>query len=201
MKVKSFINPTPHLLLEDVFSDDELNRIWSELDFLHPSLLSGNSTNPATNEEGVPLKKNSGRFLYQIYNDHSVSPIHQYLTQVAFNSSLCNYWTHNWISYTYSRTNWDDIMISYYKDKDCYLPHQDNAMFTLLIWLWKEPKQFSGGNFCFTDSNTLIECKNNCGILFMSGERHQVDELQLKREGFGRYCITMFSGITNQRCN
>ena len=195
MEVKSFLNPSPHLLLENVFTDDQLTQIWTELDFLHPTLLPGSETGSAKSDDGVDLKRNAGRYIYQTYADPSISHIRNHLTTVAFKSGLADHLPHSWLKASYNETNWDTIMLSYYKDGDYYKPHVDTAVFTLLVWLWKEPKQFSGGNLHFTESDTLIECKNNCGILFMSGERHHVDELKLDQEGFGRYCLTSFSGI------
>lgn len=197
MKVKTIDSPTPHLLLENVFSNEELKSIWTEIDFLHPNLVDGKNTAPAKNSDGVSLKKNSGLFLYDTYKNSVISPICQNTAKVAWHSSLGDFWSSSWARYMYSKTNWDSVMISYYDHEDYYLPHNDEAVFTLLIWLWREPKKFSGGNFYFPEIDHAVKCENNSGILFMSGEKHAVQPVQLQEEGYGRYCISMFSGVGN----
>lgn len=201
MKVKTIEGPTPHILLEDVFTDEQLKSIWTELEFLHPSLVDGSNTAPAKSDDGVILKQNTGMFLYETYQDSVVSPICENTAMVAWRSSLRDFWSSSWTKTMYDKTNWDAIMVSYYGDTDYYHPHHDESVFTMLLWLWKEPKKFSGGNLYFPDVNHAVECRNNCGIIFMSTETHGVQPVELNEEGYGRYCISMFSGISNNPPN
>lgn len=197
MKLKYCSEPSPHILLEDVFTPGQLDGIWRELNFLTPQLVSGDNTAPARTEAKVPLKKNKGLFLYDAYVNTVISPICQESARVAWHSGISDYWGEPWLRSMYSRTNWDATLLSYYENTDHYMPHIDEAVFTMLLWLWKEPKKFSGGNLHFTDHNYSVECKNNCGIIFMSHERHAVDPVSLDTPGYGRYCISFFSGIKN----
>jgi hypothetical protein len=197
MKLKYCDKPSPHILLEDVFTDSQLVNIWKELEFLTPNLVSGSKTAPARSADKISLKQNKGLFLYQTYTDSRVSPICQESARVAWHSGISDYWGEQWLRSMYSRTNWDAVLLSYYENNDHYMPHIDEAVFTMLLWLWKEPKKFLGGNLHFTDHNHVIECKNNCGIIFMSHERHAVDPIELNTPDYGRYCISFFSGIKN----
>ena len=196
MEVKLNDNPTPHLLLENVFTDDELESIWTELKFLRPNFLDASKTGSAKDEDNETLlKNNTGLFMYELYKNNSISPILNNVIKVAWYSSLADYWYPLWIKSTYENTNWDSVLVSYYENGNYYHPHSDVSMFTMLIWLWKEPKKFLGGNLYFPNHDYIVECKNNCGIIFLSGEKHGVTPVELSEEEHGRYCITMFSGI------
>jgi Rps23 Pro-64 3,4-dihydroxylase Tpa1-like proline 4-hydroxylase len=87
-------------------------------------------------------------------------------------------------------------MISRYGNGDYYKPHKDNSLFTALLWLNREPKEFSGGNLTFTSHNHTIEYKNNRCIIFPSVTTHEVSEVFMDAESTnGRFCITIFSII------
>jgi len=195
MEVETLNNPFPHLLLENVFTDNQLDSIWKELNFLKPSLNT--DTSPAIDKEGFTLKKNSGIFPYFTYRDPTISPICRLLKKLSWECGLGDLWSQEWIKNTYSATNWDSVLVSYYDNKDYYRAHFDSAMFTMLIWLWQEPKKFDGGNLYFPDAEHVVMCKHNCGIIFLSGEKHGVQPIELHEEGAGRYCISMFSGINS----
>ena len=110
------------------------------LSFCTPSLVDGSNTAPAKNDDGVILKQNTGMFLYETYKDSVVSPICENTAMVAWRSSLRDFWSSSWTKTMYDKTNWDAIMVSYYGDTDYYHPHHDESVFTMLLWLWKEPK-------------------------------------------------------------
>ena len=61
--------------------------------------------------------------------------------------------------------------------------------FTVLIWLYDEPKGFTGGDLIFNDFDVTIPCKNNTGVIFLGPWHHEVTEVK----GQGRYTLTMFT--------
>ena len=69
-------------------------------------------------------------------------------------------------------------------------------MHTALVWFYKEPKRFTGGDLTFTQSQQTVECKHNRMILFPSYYLHAVDEVSMeykyRGKGLGRYCLTHF---------
>jgi Rps23 Pro-64 3,4-dihydroxylase Tpa1-like proline 4-hydroxylase len=90
-------------------------------------------------------------------------------------------------------------LVSYYEDSDYYLPHLDVAQFTSLLWFFKEPRCFSGGEFKFSDYEDIIELKHNRMVLFPSWVMHEVSEVKMNDRSetdgystYGRYCITNF---------
>ena len=200
MKVTFFENPTPHLLLENVFTDQELDLVWKEIDFLHSNFVSGETTSPAFDTNtGEVLKKNMGLFLYDIYADPSYSNIINYTNGKLYgNKYLAEQWKIPWMKESFLSVNWDAALISYYENSDYYKPHCDGANFTSLIWIWKEPKSFEGGDFFLDNHSHEMKVKNNCGIVFLSAEKHSVSSVKMTKktfENYGRYCISSFCGI------
>jgi len=198
MNIEYIDCPTPHIILDNVFDEQSLTNIWKELDFLSLSMLNPEETGTAKNDAGQILKQNKGLFLYDTYvNASNSSVICKEMSRIAWRCDIGDNWKHPWMQSMYKKTNWDSIMLSYYDNNCYYLPHVDESVFTMLVWLWKEPKEFTGGDFYFFDHDHKIECKNNSGVIFMSSEKHSVSETLLNKEDYGRYCITVFSGIKN----
>ena len=84
--------------------------------------------------------------------------------------------------------------LSYYEDGDYFKPHEDNCKITILNWMYKEPKRFTGGEFVFTDYNKTIELESNKAIIFPGKIKHEVNTTSMddKFKGMGRWCITHF---------
>ena len=69
-------------------------------------------------------------------------------------------------------------------------------MHSVLIWFYRKPKRFAGGDLIFTDLNETVKCKHNRMILFPSYYYHKVNKVimkeQYKNKGLGRFCLTHF---------
>lgn len=199
MRVTYCDSPTPHLLLEDVYTSNQLNIIWEEIDSLQKHLLLPDKTGSAF--EFGPLKKNSGLYLYKHYASGVSSPICKSLHGIAYNPDTVDTWGNPWIKQMVKTTNWETTLLSYYNDSDYYKPHHDVAVFTTLIWLWKEPKAFVDGDFILNNYDYTVPVKNNCGIIFLSSEKHSVNPVRITDADLhdtpGRYCLTHFCGIKN----
>lgn len=193
-------DPTPHLLLQNVFSDSILKSVWREVNDLHNHLLAPKETGSA-HSSNMLLKRNSGLYLYPHYNNNSkASSILNAVHNIVFNPQTINAWTIPYIEKMVKITNWETVLLSYYNQGDHYRSHHDVAVFTTLIWLWNEPKAFIDGDLKFDDYNHTIKAKNNCGVIFLSPERHSVNPITITNEEIhnpGRYCISHFCGIKN----
>ena len=203
MKVTSHYHPTPHITIENIFPDDVLDSIWNEVDELHEHLLPPKETGSAHNN-GELLKQNSGLYLYKHYGDKAgSSQIVQAMHNVVFHPQIVSAWKHDHLSKMVRITNWETCLLSYYNEGDSYHPHHDIAVFTTLIWLWREPKAFTGGDLTLNEYGYTIKAQNNCGIIFLSPEIHSVDSVLKtnrwlnKMDNYGRYCLTHFCGINH----
>ena len=122
---------------------------------------------------------------------------------VVFHPLLVDTWSHDHLSKMLKITNWETVLLSYYDEGDLYYPHHDVAMFTTLIWLWREPKAFTGGDLILNQYDHMIKAENNSGVIFLSPEIHSVTPVMKtnrwlnKMDNYGRYCISHFCGIKN----
>ena len=113
---------------------------------------------------------------------------------IGHNPTLTNtYQTNNQNSLYETDRNYNS---NYYDDAQEYKPHHDDPQFTILIWFYKEPKKFTGGDFIFTQPNVNVKCKHNRMVLFPSYYLHQVTPVLMDKEyrnkGLGRFTITHF---------
>lgn len=179
--------------IQNFYSEDELTQIWEEIDDYHKEnkFLSPEETQSAVIGEKF-LKSNSGVWLY-----NSDSPTDSNIANFTKKLNTSQELNHpsSWF-FKGVQFNCDSLLLSYYDDGDNYLKHNDTSYVTACIWLYKEPKKFLGGDFCFPDYNIKIKCENNSCVIFPSNIFHSVDKVYLPKEyrnmGFGRYCITKF---------
>jgi Rps23 Pro-64 3,4-dihydroxylase Tpa1-like proline 4-hydroxylase len=193
--------PAPHIIIDDFYSDKELGDIWKELDFLTNSraLYPGNKTMSATNAAGNMLKKNGGTFLNYIFESQpSISHILTY-NKKLFSHELLKEAINKHFIFRYMATpNTNSTLLSYYRDGDYYDSHHDNAVISICTWLYKEPKQFTGGDFILSEYDHKIHIKNNRTVIFPSVLKHAVeivkmnDKDDLPFSGNGRYTIGHF---------
>jgi hypothetical protein len=196
MIITSIDTPFPFLQVNDLYKSDELELIWKELDFLtHPNkLVHGSYTNPEVDSKGQLLKNNRVHYLdaiYKVRNISSILTLNQKVFMPEIIEPFCN------LSFGYSTIkfcNTYDTQLGYYENSDYYQAHRDSACFTALTWLYKEPKQFSGGDLTFTEYDYKINIKNNMMILFPSFVMHEVDKIIMNNPEFnhGRHVIAQF---------
>jgi Rps23 Pro-64 3,4-dihydroxylase Tpa1-like proline 4-hydroxylase len=206
LKIHQIKNPFPFLQIENLYSEDELILIWKEFDFLtHPDKLElPENTGTALDEETkVPLKKNKGLFLDNLYSSRNISNILT-ITKQLFSPVILDAFSE--LSFGYENikdTNKDATLLSYYENSEYYKSHKDQALYTAVSWFFKEPKSFSGGNFYFTNYGVKIEVQNNMAVIFPSFINHAVDEIVLEKNnnltGYGRYAISQFLYITDEK--
>jgi Rps23 Pro-64 3,4-dihydroxylase Tpa1-like proline 4-hydroxylase len=98
-------------------------------------------------------------------------------------------------------TNYDSTLISYYDDGASYFNHADSNAITAVTWFFKSPKNFTGGDFIFTDFNELVELKNNRTVIFFGCYKHEVTEIKIKDKSVpfsGRFTLSQFCNIGNR---
>jgi len=190
-------NKFPYILLDDVFTDHELDGIWQELNFYsYPEKLRPpEETGSSMDQYGNVLKNNRGISLDVVYKENRiVSNILSINRRIIADNKLIPNHPSWWFKSLYADK--DFTLLSYYEDGDYYRPHQDVSLVTCLFWFWKEPRKFKGGNLFFPDFDIEIEVKNNRGIIFPGMVFHAVDNIEMEEEdrgkGLGRWCMTQF---------
>lgn len=190
---------TPFVVVDNWYTKNELKLLWKELDFFTQKNILERSENSIY--VARPDGKNAVGHNYRIYLDQYFTEkgrafdcIGNFLFYKIQNDTFFNLLVNCSQQFrTFRGTNSNSNFVSYYENKDKYDFHNDTMMFSMLIWVYKTPKKFKGGDLFF-ENNKKVECKNNRMIIFPSYLRHKVDEINMKvsKKNNGRYTITHF---------
>ena len=194
--------PFPFLVVDNWYTEEEEKKVWKELDFYSSHDLDNTEraeTSIVARHQDGTSKSKAFRYYFDLwYNDlgHNKSHINNFLYKfktTGFHSLLEPCLPY---SRSFPGTNRTSSMISYYEENDHYESHFDSFMWTTLIWYFKEPKQFEGGDFNFPDSAYTVKLKHNRMVMFPCSYLHQVTPVKFKtppkESGLGRYTITHF---------
>ena len=191
---------TPFLVVDNFYNKEEQDFIWTELDSHKENFVVDEgiaNRGVAKNNNGKPIANLSRIYLDELYENkrEQSSILHCY--QKLFTKEIINKYKEKTLAArTYAATNTDWSQVSYYENNNNYDKHFDEFMHSVLIWFYRKPKRFDGGDLTFTQSNKTVECKHNRMILFPSYYLHSVDEVSMeykyRNKGLGRYCLTHF---------
>ena len=186
------------VIIDNWYSKEELNNVFSELDFYQKSAsLKLAKDNCAYDENKIPKAKSFRLYPNNMWSreERRMSFIMRYQDKFKDTNLHKKIESVSNIYNQFKETNYDTTIVSYYQNNDFYKSHNDLVKYTILIWVYKEPKQFTGGDLILTDLKKTIECKNNRLVLFPSFLFHEVTKIKSKKkikDGYGRYCITHF---------
>ena len=191
---------TPFLVVDNFYNKEEQSLIWTELDSHKENFVVDEgiaNRGVAKNNNGKPIANLSRIYLDELYENkrERSSILHCY--QKLFTREIINKYKEKTLAArTYDITNTDWSQVSYYENNNNYDKHFDEFMHSVLIWFYRKPKRFDGGDLIFTDLNETVKCKHNRMILFPSYYYHKVNNVtmkeQCKNKGLGRFCLTHF---------
>ena len=187
------------LVIDNWYDKKELNYIYKELDFLSLKMLNSEQVEgPALDQNNKSKLKGFRIYPHDIYSEKGVeySPVLQSLNKFKnknFHKKVEKTFknTSTALSEQFMGTNCSHTFINYYENDNFYKEHFDAFQFTALIFIFKQPKSFIGGDLHFTRINKKVECKNNRLVLFPSFYYHATKELKSKLNE-GRYSIATF---------
>jgi Rps23 Pro-64 3,4-dihydroxylase Tpa1-like proline 4-hydroxylase len=190
----------PVVLIKDIFNEDEMDKIWSEIKFIGiDKLLEPDGTGGAT-DSLISLKKNKGVFLEDVYSTRNFS---NYLSLyrniidhlIANKEKLVQ---EHLLLDSFFLTTKDMTLLSYYSNDDYYKSHRDGASWTMIYWIYQEPKLWEGGELLFEQLDLSVEAQSNSCVLFPSFLLHEVVKIQTqnKLENYeGRFSFSTFFHI------
>ena len=191
----------PYLVIDNWYTQDELSAVWHELNMYLTQPIkekADDEGSPVAKEDGV-AKSNAFRFHvwdYYTQKGRDISPIlrnmYKQRTKEFHDIVLETMPLHH---NNFINTNTDASFIGYYDKDQYYKPHHDSVQFTCLIWMYKEPKKFFGGNTKLVPIDATIECIHNRMLFFPSYIQHEVTPLKASKNipfGYGRFGITHF---------
>jgi hypothetical protein len=196
MKIEVFETPFPYIRIYDFYTDEELELIWKEFDFIlnDHNLLTPTETGSAV-FNGFILKNNLGFFLDNFYSNRNSSSILRLNRKVFEVIYKISEESNNWFIKNF-QSNYDSTLISYYENGHYYDKHRDEGSATCLTWFYKEPKVFEGGDLLFEDYDIKIEIKNNSLIFFPASIPHRVSPILMDEKYSGKYmgriCLSQF---------
>jgi predicted 2-oxoglutarate/Fe(II)-dependent dioxygenase YbiX len=192
-------NNAPVLVIDDMYTEEELRLIWNELEFLTSPkrLLDAKSTNAATGDDGQYVKTATGVYLDEFYGNRKFSDILA-INRKLFSDEIYNHAINLSIFYGLLRTtNNDHTLINYYDNSQEYAAHVDGTVFTAVTTFFKEPAQFEGGDFVFPQVDLVVEKKHNRLVMFPGSLQHAVTPVKMSStyppfSGYGRYAMAQF---------
>lgn len=205
----------PFLMIDDYYSPETLEGVWKEIDFYSHTEFQTSDENPPAIKDGkkrgdfkrIPMDHiytHQGGFKSLIFGGAGMMSHDDFGEAVkeTFKNVPGDFF--HW----FKVTNFSNTIVTYYEHGHFYKPHIDVSHFTLLIWLYKEPKNFTGGDFGLYHKDDYenpvekIELKNNRAVLFPSYYTHGVDKISAidnnRNDKWGRYCVSHFVGRNEQ---
>ena len=216
MKFKVFYKPTFHIIVEDVFTNEENQKILEEAISLEDKFVNamvGAEESFINNE----LRTNLSVYYDVIYNGRrNESPLLKKIDELTLNTDLIGLMSssiHPMTSYTY--TNHHESQVSRYGEGEHYDWHIDSRnsqerLVTFVYWFNTEPKKYSGGELQLSNAPSvggkIIECddneiktiipENNTMIIFGSHKSHRVLPTKSpKTFKDGRFSVNVWVGI------
>ena len=197
MNIQKVFKPFEHIIIDDVYNDEELLLIFQELEFLKPKFKAPTETGSAMNREtGLPLKKNRSIFLDNVYTEREMSDILR-VNRKVFSMDVLRSLSEMHPSYGSALLcDSDYTLLNYYDDGDHYLPHSDRSSFTLITFLASKAAQYAGGEFLFSDFDYVVPQLNNRTVIFPGCVRHQVKEVGVADQKYvGRFSMAQFLNL------
>jgi hypothetical protein len=192
--------PFPHVIIKNVYSENELRLIWRELEFLtekykfKPGSEDGSTGTTLT---GINSSQNFGLTLDTVYLDRKISDILTITSKLADDQLVNKICEVSPLVGHLKRCNTVCTKVKYYESNNYYRGHFDLSRFSFLTYLFKQPKQFIGGDLYFDEYDYIIEIENNMTVFFVGSIIHSSKEVKLNSDvqpwtGGGKYCITQF---------
>ena len=189
----------PCLVIDNWYSEEEEKDVWKELEFVTSKEKFYRSENTITAKyaSGQPKGFSYRTYIDSVYRngerDSSIIKLRKKMHTDEFYDTMDKAMPH---ARNFRDTTHTSNLISYYEDGDYYDVHYDAFLFTILIWFYKQPKMYDGGNLILKDNDTEVISKHNRMIVFPCYYHHQVTPIkwinQPNELGYGRYTLTHF---------
>jgi Rps23 Pro-64 3,4-dihydroxylase Tpa1-like proline 4-hydroxylase len=175
--------PFPHLVITDLLTNSEVEKVRKEIEYLGFQNFSKDSFTSAkitgfTDGSVKSKAKYQVIYLDTIFRDAGCSVIgglaYDMLGQGMF--SLLKQ-VEPWADRMLQNSVQISPKINIYNHGDKYGAHQDSSFFTALLYLHERPKPYLGGELCFKDFNYDFACDHNSLILFPGHVNHEVKEV------------------------
>ena len=188
-------------VLDNFYTEEEKEKIWIELQYLRANEYGWNTPNYQQNA----WDRESGQIYLKNALQYGVNYRSQMDIQSTYNSSIYIYgnkivkWfdvltNHAQLYHQLAEISDRSTYITYYPGNDSsYYSHRDACTFTMLSYFFKEPKNFTGGEFYV--ENRIYEIHNGFTVIFPSWMKHGSIKVKLideTKKDSGRYAVANF---------
>lgn len=199
MQVQYVTEPFEHLILRDVYSTVDLEKIFKELEFLTQKnrLISSDYALSNSNKKSNYLVNLNDVFADETFSD--ILSISKRILDYEITDNFKQF--HNMFNFM-DMINSVNTFLSYYENDDYYDFHRDQSVFSILTYFFKEPKKFVGGDLYFENTDYKIPIENNMSVIYLGCSLHSGGLVQLEQEhslsGNGKYCLAQFLNVKPQ---
>jgi Rps23 Pro-64 3,4-dihydroxylase Tpa1-like proline 4-hydroxylase len=189
------------VVIDNFYTSDEEALVLSDCMSVLPQMMDESHTSGALDSNGSVIKKNHGAFIKSTGSAlESLSKNKIFSIEVRDRMLIAN--SLYKILFGLNRV---ETLLSYYSDGDYYNNHIDDSIFTAVVYLYKQPKKFSGGEIVLQSyiqgTAATIDCLHNRAIIFPSVTPHSVKPIKLLNDSGsdGRFCISHFINYEDVR--
>lgn len=207
MKITEYSDPVPHLIIDNLLPQEEIDKMIKEAVNLDSNFKQGKYIKINETKESIDLKvKNVKDFWIDQYykDDRNGSPILNMVDNVLFGQELKKIYDDRKCPFfnIINKTTNDATHLIRYGNQDFYDFHIDTykdpyGWWTMNFWFCKEPIKFTGGDFelKFKDEKKIIKYRNNRLIIFPVNTFHKVLPLKLDSDNLEdfRYAVQSWS--------
>ena len=183
--------PLEYIVIDDFYSDEEINVIKKEFIDLLPFAKLPQETSTSKDNNNKYKKNCLGLFLNEHYKENIFqSNIFNITSKILNNSKIfVKALQLNAFFKNIRNCNAQGILLNYYKDQQEYLPHVDKSVLTIISTF--KIDEFSGGEFCFPEYDEVLEFKENRIIIFAGCVEHQAKKIEANNDSY-RLSIAQF---------
>jgi hypothetical protein len=190
-----------YALIDQTYNELELKTIWSAIDHIQAQGLmqnphdTGSAVDPRT---GQVIKRNRSVFLDDLDPPDQQPDIRPMIANVWRDRDLIQNLSELHPCYSLiNMINYSTSLLSYYEDSEHYPAHRDLSVFTILTWLWREPKSWQGGEICLPEFDLVHTVENNQSMIFPGSYLHEARApvMTTSLPGRGRYCLAQFGYV------
>lgn len=180
--------PFDALVIKETFSENELSNILNEVHQF---------TEKCQGTDGV--------WLLDMYKDLEISPIHNNSMETFFSPEVVENLIHTNSMYgIYDSVNNHSTQIRYFGDGQSSLLHYDSAAFTIMTFVFNDPKEFDGGDLTLQIGGDIAyeqKIDNNMTVIFPSSYYLGLSEVSVNNKDVdnnGLYVITSYLFIESR---
>lgn len=179
-----------YIVIDDLYNDDEVSMIKSELISLLPIALPPDFVSAARNQFGKVIKRSKGIFLEEHYDNNLDRTRILKINRKLFCKEIIDEAIKlDQYFYAIKHCNSHSTLVNFYRDGDFYKSHYDISVLTAVTLF--SLGDISGGDLVLTEANEVIKFRENRVIIFPGCVPHHAESV-IAADGSYRVSMVQF---------